>query len=370
MKSSAFAVYKDVDGNPRWFGWVTNKWRDRDHVANPDKGGEILTDQAHKDYVGWVDEAPELRMPKLLAWHQLETAHKERADWMDYADGFLLASGPLTAKEAEAIERVEKTYDLGMSHGFIALSKDPNEGLIDSYRSFEVSFLPLEVAANPWTDFRTITKEVFAMGLTENKRGFLRNLMGDEFVEEVEQENSDKATTLEEAGVDFKEGEEDELVESGEIDLEGEAEAAEEEPEEEKAQMESDKDEDEDEEEEEEKELEPAPDPVAELRDEMKDALVAVGEVLFEIKEEIAGMKQSREEVDEKIEKAIEESPAASLRDMFQKSAIGAEEARVDGRTSEAKDGPEETDPNPKKEGFGIPVLEAIKQANLRHYEQ
>jgi hypothetical protein len=296
-------------------------------------------------------------MPKLLAWHQTETAHKERADWMDYADGFLMASGPLTDKETRAIRRVQTDYDLGMSHGFLALQKDTAEGLIHRYRAFENSYLPTDVAANPWTEFRSVMKEVSAMGLTDKKRGFLAKLMGEEFVEEIEKENSEKAAELEAAGVDFKEGEEPAPEEVEEEVLEPEAEK----------EMDDEEDDEEDEEEEEkEKDL----DPIEVLRAEMQDALIAVGEQMKVISEAILEMAETRKKADEEIEKAIEETPALSLRALFEKSAIGDETTRVDGRTSEAKDGPQETEPEVKEGKIGIPLLDALKEANVRHYAQ
>jgi len=356
LATSSFEIYKDIDGNFRWFGWVTNKWRDRDYFANPEKGGEILTDDAHKDYVDWVDQSPATRMPQLLAWHTMETAHKGRADWIDYADGFVMASGPLTLREVRSIARVQQDYDLGMSHGFLPLQKDRHEGLIQRYRTFEVSYLPLEVAANPWTEFRSITKEVFEMGLTEKKRGFLTKLMGDDFVEEIEKENATKAAELEAAGVDFKEETEPEasateVVETPEAEVPKVDEV--EEPEEGK---------------------EVSTDPVADLRKEMVEALTSVGEQFKTVNEAVGSLVKSleaiseaRKEADEEIEKAIEETPAASLRALFEKSVIGKEKARVDGRTSVAKDGPDETEPIAKAGKIGIPVLDAIKAANAAH---
>ena len=48
---------------------------------------------------------------------------------------------------------------------------------------------------------------------------------------------------------------------------------------------------------------------------------------------------------EEKIAKAVEETPAASLTQMIG-SVIGREETYVDGRTKLAKEGPKETEPN------------------------
>lgn len=389
LDPSSFMVFKDLNDTWRWFGWVSNKWRDRDTIANPEKGGEILTDESHKEYVDWVDKAPDSRMPKLLAWHTMETAHEGRADWMDYADGFLMASGPLTAGEAKSILRVAEDFDLGMSHGFLALSKDPNEGLIHMYRAFENSFLPLEVAANPWTEFRSIMKEVEEMGLTQKKRGFLSKLMGESFVEEIEQETEAKASELQEAGVDFKEGEEpeaeapemsaEEIAEAEVVDLTEEEEAPESEAEEgeekqapkrpkkkkpfslEGEEEDDDEEDEDDEDEDEEKELEP----IDELRKELSEAMTFIGAEFKGIREDIDFLKSEQKDTDDMLEEVIEQTPTASLKDIIVQSVIGKKETRVDGRTSEAKDAPKETDAEAEDGALGIPFLNQIKARNV-----
>ncbi len=202
---SSFKVFKDKAGNWRWFGWVTNKWRDVDRTAAPKHGGEILTEAAHKDYVAWVDKNPEKRMPQLWPWHTKALAHTHKADWIDYADGFLLLSGPLTESEALGIKRLEEHYDLGMSHGFYAIDRDKKEALVTKYRTFEVGYLPLEYAANPWTDFLTVEKEVDMLkGLSPEKAEFLATLADEDFVAEVEADTEGKATILDEANIESK----------------------------------------------------------------------------------------------------------------------------------------------------------------------
>ena len=201
---SSFKVFKDKAGNWRWFGWVTNKWRDVDKKAAPNHGGEILTEDSHKDYVGWVDKNHAKRMPQLWPWHTKALSHTDKADWVDYADGFLLMSGPMTEAEALGIKRLEEHYDLGMSHGFYAMDRDKKEALITKYRTFEVSYLPLEYAANPWTDFLSIEKEVDMKSLTPEKAEFLATLADEDFVAEVEADTEGKATILNEAEIESK----------------------------------------------------------------------------------------------------------------------------------------------------------------------
>ena len=203
--SSGIRVFKAKDGF-RWFGWVSNKYRDRDWPAEPQLGGQIITEEAHKEFVLWVDEDPKERMPQYWHWHTPESAHKERADWIDYSDGFLMMSGSLTEKEAELQTALNAKYDLAMSHGLVRsdLHYDKERGLIQKYRTFEVSDLPREFAANEWTDIVAIAKEVATMGLTPEKRNFLVEAMGEEKVMELEQDTEKRAKALEDLGVEYK----------------------------------------------------------------------------------------------------------------------------------------------------------------------
>jgi hypothetical protein len=203
--ASGIQVFKSKDGF-RWFGWVSNKWRDRDWPAEPELGGQIITEAAHKEFVLWVDESPKERMPQYWHWHTPESAHKERADWIDYSDGFLMMSGPLTEKEAELLTALNAKYDLAMSHGLVRsdLHYDKERGLIQKYRTFEASDLPRKFAANEWTDIVAIAKEVATMGLTPEKREFLVDAMGEELVMGIEEDTEGRAKALEGLGVEFK----------------------------------------------------------------------------------------------------------------------------------------------------------------------
>jgi hypothetical protein len=205
-ETSGIRVTKGVDGKPHWFGWVSNKFRDRDYAASPKTGGEILTEEAHKDFVQWVYQNPAENMPQLWPWHLPEGAHKHRADWIDYADGFLVMSGPLTEKEAKLLTNLGEEYDLAMSHGLIRSDRhyDKERGLIQKYRSFEASYLPREFAANEWTDIQTIAKEVIKMGFTPERRDFLVDALGEEVVMELEGDTEGRGKALDELGVEWK----------------------------------------------------------------------------------------------------------------------------------------------------------------------
>lgn len=195
--ASAFTVFKDGE-SWRWFGLVSNKYRDRDTRRYP--LGEIITEAAHKEFVSWLDAHPE-QAPQLWTWHTPGTAREKRADWWDYtSEGFLCMSGPLTEAEAKQFEPEEA---LAMSHGLKVLAYDEGQGLIHQYRTFEVTELPAEWPANPWTSFGVLKKEA-EMAFTPEKRAHLVKRLGEAKVAELEAEPAALGKALEILGAEWK----------------------------------------------------------------------------------------------------------------------------------------------------------------------
>lgn len=188
----SFTVRKDSDGNWRWFGVASNNYLDRD--------GEIITHSAHVEFEKYLDENPDAA-PELWSWHTPGTAARHKADWWHYSDGFFHYSGILTEEEADNYAGVDE-IELGMSHGFFVL--DQKGPYITRYRTFEVSDLPREAAANPYTSFRfdqLKEKEMFS----ERKRSFLVSKYGEEAVAGLEGDTEEAKAALEELGVERKE---------------------------------------------------------------------------------------------------------------------------------------------------------------------
>lgn len=190
---SAVIVTKDKTGHYRWVGWPSNKFIDWDR--------DILCEDAHKEYVEWLDKNMDAA-PVFLTWHTPGTARQAQVDFAMVEKGFLIMSGPLTDDEAEAIFRVQKETDLGLSHGTLVFSRDPKDRrIITKYRMYEVSDLPLDHAANPFTDIQTVIKEV---GM--DKKQYLAQILGstekaEAFLAKTEQKEKD----LVDAGVESKE---------------------------------------------------------------------------------------------------------------------------------------------------------------------
>jgi hypothetical protein len=183
----SFVVFKQKGGKARWFGWTTNKFEDRD--------GEILTDAAHVEFREYLDNNPD-KAPELWIWHTPGTARKNKVDWWEYSNGFFMYSGML---EADEIPPSSKEI-LGMSHGFYVIERQGR--YITKYRTFEVSELPQENAANPYTGFQI--KEDMNM-FTQRKRQFLVDRLGEEVVAKLENDTEAKERALEEVGADWKE---------------------------------------------------------------------------------------------------------------------------------------------------------------------
>ena len=190
-------MLKQADGTYRWFGWVSNKFRDRDTLKHPE--GEIISEAAHKEFVTYLDAHPD-KAPEWWSWHT--PVRKARADWWDYADGFLTMSGPVPPGDEKGYLDMESPP--GMSHGFYTLERDHAQGVIEKYRTFEVSDLPPEKAANGWTSFDVIQKELAIM-FTPEKRDYLIKVLGEDRVKELETSTVNLGKSLEAAGVEYKE---------------------------------------------------------------------------------------------------------------------------------------------------------------------
>lgn len=200
MPDSTMGVIQTKDGSYRWFGHYTNNYKDRE--------GDIISEEAHKEFVGYLKSNPD-RMPLFRSWHIPGTDREQEADFVDYFDGFMIASGPLTDKEAEHLEKAIAFDDgqTGMSHGMFVLQRDPaSPNVITRYRTFEVSDLPLANAANGFTGINV--KEV---NMTKDKLERLKASIGEEAANKVADQISDSKEVLEDLGVESKE--EDVVVE-------------------------------------------------------------------------------------------------------------------------------------------------------------
>lgn len=199
---SSVVVEKDASGSWRAVMWPSNNFKDWD--------GEIISEKAHLEFVDWVNKNMDVA-PVFMTWHKPGTAREKPVDFVSYENGFLLMSAPLTESEAAALLKAQTLTDIGMSHGSLVYERDPqDERVINKYRMVEVSDLPLENAANPFTDFATLTKEADMDTLK-----YLAAILGSEdkakaYLDKTE----DKQKALQAAGVENKEKVEEPKVET------------------------------------------------------------------------------------------------------------------------------------------------------------
>lgn len=190
-------IFKQADGSYRWFARYSNSWEDRDK--------ELITQDAHKEFVEWATSNK--MYPELWLWHTPGTRFGV-ADWLDFSDGFAHASGvvddtPQAKSTVEYLSTLPAGY-LGVSHGF-QCKQDGR--FITKYRSFEVSVLPSEVASALGTDFNVFGKETDIMAFSKTQREFLVANMGEEAVTQLEARSEKAASALKATGLAFKEAE-------------------------------------------------------------------------------------------------------------------------------------------------------------------
>lgn len=182
----SFKVLKDKNGDLRWLAIFSNYYKDRED--------EYLTGKAHEDFVRYVDTTKDF--PVLVPWHVLPV-EIGKADFIDFADGFAVASGVFT--NLKAAQNLQGMKDLGCSHGF--RFRNFNDGTYHDYQSREITVLPLEYAANGLTAFSV---EEQAMPFNAPKKAFLSAVLGDDEADRWENNLGLMKSKAEEMGLSFK----------------------------------------------------------------------------------------------------------------------------------------------------------------------
>lgn len=172
-----------------------------------DKAEEIFSEKAHKEYVEWVDKSG--IYPELQIWHCGPGSALGEVDFVDYVDGFCVASGLIHSEREElALKLAEQS--LGVSHGFIGIKSREASGqtYYDWYRPFEISLLPRGREANPWTAIAIDNKE-YTMGFAPAKKELLSKLgVPEADVVGWEKQLEESAAKIKAAGIAWKDDEE------------------------------------------------------------------------------------------------------------------------------------------------------------------
>jgi hypothetical protein len=193
MEKSSILIEKDLSGEWRWVGKPSNNFLDLQD--------DIMSKAAHEKYSAWLELNKELA-PVLLHWHTPGTAHENPVDFAMEHEGALIMSGKLTEPEAATLLKMQAQVDLGMSLQGFGMRGDPDDKrVITDYILYEVSVLPLEKAANPFTSFETITKEA---GM--DKLEYLATVVGSkEKAQAILEQTGKMQKQLQDAGITSKE---------------------------------------------------------------------------------------------------------------------------------------------------------------------
>lgn len=182
-----FHAFKDERGDWRWVAIHTNRYED--------VSGEIFSDEAHKSFVRWVEDTGQ--RPPLRFWHV--PVDLGPSDFIDYNDGFMVSSG--TFYDDRTAQALAGMKDLGCSHGYHYRAADLRDGVYHAYRSFEISVLPRDKAANRLTQF--IAGEAIPV-ISEEKRALALDIFGPEGVKQIDEATSGLQTAAAAAGLRYK----------------------------------------------------------------------------------------------------------------------------------------------------------------------
>lgn len=196
---SLYITKDKATGAPRWVAIVTNKFWDRDK--------EVFSEASHEEFTDWVAETKEYS--ELRLWHT-PGSRIGREDFTAYTDGFVVSSGIFDeGAEGVVASLAASKEQLKISHGYHYNVKDLKDGIYSRYRRFEISIVPASKAANLWTDIeftgKALRKEVLNMPLTDEKRAFLAQHLGEERTAKIEAQVEAMGKELEDAGIGFKE---------------------------------------------------------------------------------------------------------------------------------------------------------------------
>lgn len=197
-EESVFSFYKTDEGY-RFFVLASNNFKDRHK--------EIITAKAHDEFVEWCDK--EKAYPELWIWHAKGSRIGE-VDWIDSNDGMLVCSGLIDPDKVQLASSISaKSFD-HVSHGFLGVTT--KEGYITKYRSYEISLLPGQYAANLGTFGVNLIKEI-SMPFSDAKRKTLLDAVGgdESVIKDWESQTDALKKSFQDLGIEYKEVDTDDV---------------------------------------------------------------------------------------------------------------------------------------------------------------
>lgn len=349
---TSLMIQKNAAGRYVWIAQYSNNVRDIDSPP------EIIAAKSHARFVEMVDKG-EYPMPELWIWHkELWKIGQATVVDFDRDTGFAIAAGYIDkdkhdiARTIAAIDPTKLRLSHGMPIGTIVRSKEDPTVIIE-HQTKEISVLPAWAAANPLTGFVMTAQKETTM-IDPKKSQEIQNDLGIpvDQLEAVEAANAAAKAAVDESGAETKEkAEEEQTPEVQETAAQTEPTTPDEQPDPEPQAVEP----------------EPVEEPetppelkaqdVADVLKEVAENFTKTNEAIMERIGELEKAVLALSKTDqEKIKKEIQLTPKESLRAQMG-SVIGKDATRIDGRTTEGKEGPKETPVDKAMNSAGIPIL-------------
>lgn len=196
--------------------WTSNAFKDREK--------ETFKTKAWEDYVARRD-ARGGKYDKVWFWHMKGTDFADVV-WEDVVDRVLVDvirfhDNQMGDKMWHAINHPEEFAEIapmgwGTSHGFAYPASTKQNGVYDFVEKFETTVLPYHRASNLWGGI----KEVLNMNrVTPEKKNALAALVGQELADKTLTDAEKASSILEQAGIEFKEDDNEAVEETAEEEV-------------------------------------------------------------------------------------------------------------------------------------------------------
>lgn len=210
----SLSIVEKADGTIAFIGSFTNNIMD--------KHGDILSLSSHIDFVSRFDEGKVGPIP-LRFWHIPVDIGMAQSFAVDESTGFVYVAGVFEKGYNRLAKDLAKSgIPLGMSHSVMAEDVFYNtaDGAIEIYTPFEVSVLPADRAANPFTIFSIeggTMKE-----LSEAKKSEMAAIIGKDSLDSLMAKASERAEVAGNMGLPTKDEDGDSMADHANA-VEGEA---------------------------------------------------------------------------------------------------------------------------------------------------
>ena len=182
--------------NEFWAALYSNNAQDRDK--------EWFAQKSHDEFIDRIDRS-EVPMPKLDFWHC--KAYHGQTEWIGRVGHVTVAVG--TFDDSPLAEAMKEYYaeaepgDLLTSFGYFYPRSALVDGVYYAYNAFEISPLPAQVAANPYTGFTSL-EEFKEMSVSAQKQKALERLVGAKRAQLILGAADTKSKELDEVASSFK----------------------------------------------------------------------------------------------------------------------------------------------------------------------